>query len=725
MQFLMCHDDIYQPIRSNILTREILPEVKDAFVIISREESHKEIPPSTVKTYKPQVSAFMSRKNDNNINRNNNWSHNGNNDSNASGSVPFTNEQVMKLMSILNDKSCSTSQANMAGDNQHMTNSTKDMIDLVDVSDLKIIVGHPNGTLVKITHVENIRLNNDVILFNVLVVPEYTVSLLSICKFIMDRKLSVDFDETICYTHDLRKGRVLRTGCEFGGSDLNVHQPGHDDINNATPIEKASPGLRRSSRSYKLRVKLNEYVLDNNVRYGLNRYANHTFLSAKNCCFVPNLNKSSKPSSFEEASKDPNWINTMNDEMHDLYENDTWCLTDLPAGRKPIGKGTDYEKTFSLVVKMETVRCLLSLVVQKYYNIFQMDVNNAFLYGELNEEVYMLHPHGFFNPSDKKVCRLKESSYGLKQAPRQWNHKLSTNLKENSFEQSKNDHSLFSKNNEKFLLFLQVYVNDSVITGTRESEFVKFKQFLSNKFKIKYLGELKHVLTPLLENIVLAHKESKNDKFLVNITNCQRLVGTLIYLTLTRPDISYVVHCLSQHMHAPLKSHFDISLRLLKYLKLALGYGIQFLKRQNGFNISTLSDSDWAKCPVTKRSVFGYCVFVNGCLVSWKSNKQATLSKSLAEAEYRPMTAATCEVMWIVKIMRDLNVDNLIPADLYCDNKYTIQIAANLVMHEKTKHFDIDVHLVREKVSLGLIKTVKVESKENVAHILTKALGSF
>ncbi|GJY38321.1 ribonuclease H-like domain-containing protein [Tanacetum coccineum] len=143
------------------------------------------------------------------------------------------------------------------------------------------------------------------------------------------------------------------------------------------------------------------------------------------------------------------------------------------------------------------------------------------------------------------------------------------------------------------------------------------------------------------------------------------------------------------------------------------------------FDINAFSDSDWAKCPVTRRSVSGYCVFVNGCLVSWKSKKQSTLSRSSAKAEYRSMASVTCEIMWIVKIMKDLNVDNLIPANLYCDNKSAIQIAANPVMHEKTKHFDLDVHLIREKVSSGLIKTVKVDSRENVADILTKALESY
>ncbi|GKC83558.1 ribonuclease H-like domain-containing protein, partial [Tanacetum coccineum] len=198
-------------------------------------------------------------------------------------------------------------------------------------------------------------------------------------------------------------------------------------------------------------------------------------------------------------------------------------------------------------------------------------------------------------------------------------------------------------------------------------------------------------MTPLPENIVLAHKESENDKFLVNFTNYQRLVGKLIYLTLTRPDISYVVHCLSQHMHSPLKFHLNIAMRVLKYLKLAPGYRIQFSKRNSVFDINAFSDSDWAKCPVTRRSVSGYCVFVIG--------------------------------VWFLG--RDLNVDNLIPANLYCDNKSAIQIAANPVMHEKIKYFDLDVHLVREKVSSGLIKTMKVDPRENVVDILTKALGSY
>ncbi|GJV27384.1 ribonuclease H-like domain-containing protein [Tanacetum coccineum] len=399
------------------------------------------------------------------------------------------------------------------------------------------------------------------------------------------------------------------------------------------------------------------------------------------------------------------------------------------------------------------------LAVQQDWKLFQMDVNNAFLYGTLNEEVYMLPPPGFFKENKNKVCKLKKSLYGLKQAPRQWNHKLAKVLFEAGFVQSKNDHSLYIKKEGETCLYLLVYVDDLVLTGNFEVEMNKFKEFLSNKFKIKDLGELKYflgievlrtksglclnqrkyclemlheygllacrpVMTPLPENCVLSYKESDGDKYLRNITSYQKLIGKLIYLTITRPDISYAVQSLSQHMHAPLQSHFDIGLRVLRYLKLAPGSGVSFSKNCDGVKVFAFSDSDWAKCPMTRRSVSGYCVFVNGNLVSWKSKKQATLSKSSAEAEYRAMASATCEIMWILKLLQDLDLDGLAPVTLFCDNKSAIQIAANPVMHEKTKHFDIDVHLVREKVASGLIKTEKVDSKSQVADILTKALGT-
>ncbi|GJX57294.1 ribonuclease H-like domain-containing protein [Tanacetum coccineum] len=481
MQFLMGLDDVYQPIRSSILTREILREVKDAFLIISREESHRGIPTSSVKSEnassvkseKPQVSAFVSRFNDNNNKKRNtgSWS-NGNNAtsgnrgnydsllckncglkghtvdrcfeligyppgfkrspnlkpannnnrnsnavtrggfvSNVDGKtlvspVSLSNEQMLKLMSLLNDKSSTTANANMAGANQRMTNSVKNMFNLVDVFGLKLTVGHPNGTLAKITHVGNLKLNNDVILFDVLVVPEYTD--LKKGKFLgtgsefaglylFDEKYNVsstpyknliffdNFESQIASkvsspnddeegSSSGRDGRLHQpdpVSDNQSGSDAMLHQPGddivasqpgHDELQSATPVDETNSSegnvginlevlvfqnilenqneevnMRRSSRTSKLPARLNDYVLNNTARYGLNKYVNHSMLSVENYAFVSSLNKSCEPSSFEEASKDVNWINAMNNEMHALYENNTWELVDLLYGRKPIG----------------------------------------------------------------------------------------------------------------------------------------------------------------------------------------------------------------------------------------------------------------------------------------------------------------------------------------------------------------------------------------------------
>ncbi|GJX31409.1 uncharacterized mitochondrial protein-like protein [Tanacetum coccineum] len=209
---------------------------------------------------------------------------------------------------------------------------------------------------------------------------------------------------------------------------------------------------------------------------------------------------------------------------------------------------------------------------------------------------------------------------------------------------------------------------------------------------------------------------------LTGINNYQKLVGKLIYLTHTRPDISYAVHVLSQFMHAPLQSHLKLAFRVLRYLKTTPGKGISFNKGSD-LNLRVYVDSDWAKCKVTRKSVTGYVVFMGESLVSWKSKKQSMLSKSSAEAEYRAMNSVTCEVMWILKILAELKVNTSLPVPLHCDNSSAIQIAANPVFHERTKHFEIELFFLREKVANGIVKTVKIKSADNSADIFTKGLS--
>ncbi|GKD69240.1 ribonuclease H-like domain-containing protein, partial [Tanacetum coccineum] len=334
--------------------------------------------------------------------------------------------------------------------------------------------------------------------------------------------------------------------------------------------------LRRSSRQTKLPYSLNDFIVEG---------------------------KSVEPTCYEEAILDSNWIDTMNVEIEALNEKHTWEITDLPHNRKAIRnkwiykikykssgdinrykarlvvkgfnkkEGIDFDNTFSPVVKMSTVRCVIALSVTNNWPLFQLDVNNEFLYGDLDEDIYMTIPKGFASKDNKnKVCKLVKSLYGLKQAPRKWNKKLISVLKENGFVQSANDHSLFTKSKSNKFIALLIYVDDIVITGNCVDEIDKFKIFLKSKFKIKDL------VSALVEpNSVLPYVPTKDDPLLDNITGYQKLLGKLIYLTHTRPDIAYSVYCLAQYMHSPLKSHLNYALNVLRYLKGVPGKGIRYV----------------------------------------------------------------------------------------------------------------------------------------------------
>ncbi|XP_071741058.1 uncharacterized mitochondrial protein AtMg00810-like [Rutidosis leptorrhynchoides] len=322
-----------------------------------------------------------------------------------------------------------------------------------------------------------------------------------------------------------------------------------------------------------------------------------------------------------------------------------------------------------------------------------------------------------------------------------WNAKLISALLEYGFVQIGNDYSLYILSKDDIFVALLVYVDDIIITDNNNSEVDNVKKFLNSKFMIKDLGLFKYFLgieiikgdeglcmsqrkycldlldefgmsacklidTPLEVNSVLASEASEGDDFLENITEFQKLIGKLIYLTPTRPDISYSVQTLSQHMHAPLQSHVKAALRVLRYLKGSPGKGIY---------------ADWGKC-FTRRSVSGLCLFLCGSLVSLKSKKQPTVSRSSTESEYRSLAATTCEIIFVLKLLDDFGIHNLLPVHLFCDNKSALLLAANPVFHERSKHFETDVHIVREKNLSGLLRLEYVDSKDQVADVFTKGL---
>ncbi|XP_013632843.1 PREDICTED: uncharacterized mitochondrial protein AtMg00810-like [Brassica oleracea var. oleracea] len=326
-------------------------------------------------------------------------------------------------------------------------------------------------------------------------------------------------------------------------------------------------------------------------------------------------------------------------------------------------------------ISTATVRSLLRVVAGKGWIVDQMDVHNAFLHGDLKEEVYMKLPQGFKCSDPSKVLRLHKAVYGLRQAPRCWFAKLTDALKKYGFKHSYADYSLFIYSRKGIELRVLIYVDDLLVCGNDVKFVNKFKDYLSECFHMKDLGKLKYFLgievgrgdegfmltqrkyaldliadvgllgskptaTPMEQQHKLALDTSP---FIRDAEQYRRLIGRLIYLTITRPNISYSVHILSQFMKAPREMQWDAALRVVKYLKGTAGQGIM-LSSKSELNLSVYCDADWSACPVTRRSLSAYVTLVGDSPVSWKTKKQSVVSHSSAEAEYRSMAQATREV---------------------------------------------------------------------------------
>ncbi|KAJ0799808.1 putative RNA-directed DNA polymerase transcription factor Lambda-DB family [Helianthus annuus] len=491
------------------------------------------------------------------------------------------------------------------------------------------------------------------------------------------------------------------------------------------------------------------------------------------------------PTTFHNASKDTKWVKAMEAELQALNNNNTWILVPRPNNVNVVGSkwiyrtkfrsdgsierykarlvaqgysqvpGLDYTHTFSPVVKATTVRTVLALSVIHNWHLHQLDVNNAFLHGHLTEDVYMEQPKGFISSQfPSHVCKLNKAIYGLKQAPRAWFHRLSLFLLNNGFSCSRADPSLFIYKRGSCIMYLLVYVDDLILTGNDSSTISSFISYLNKEFAIKDLGKLNYFLglevtytqngifvnqskyaldiltrakmldakpapTPLSTNVTFV----STGTMFSDATLYRSIVGALQYLTITRPDIAYAVNQVSQFLHAPTTDHFQEVKRILRYLKGTIAFGLHY-NRPTSTSLIGYSDADWARCIETRRSTYGYSIFLGGNLISWSAKKQPTVARSSCESEYRAMANTAAEIVWLTHLLQELHA---LPPDrptILCDNQSAIFLTQNPVAHKRAKHIDLDYHFLRELVTAGKLATKFVPTKLQVADIFTKSLPS-
>lgn len=315
---------------------------------------------------------------------------------------------------------------------------------------------------------------------------------------------------------------------------------------------------------------------------------------------------------------------------------------------------------------------------------------------------------------------------------------------------------MFIRNLNGIYTAVLIYVDDIIIASNNDEFVAQLKIDLNEVFKLRDLGPLKYFLgleiarsdrgisvcqrkytLSLLEDTgLLACKRSSVpmdppvklrldsvEPLLDDPMAYRRLVGRLMYLTITRPNITFAVNKLSQYTSAPKKSHHQAALRVLHYLKGTVGLGL-FYSVDSDLVLQAFTDADWASCLDSRRSTSGYCMFLGNSLISWKSKKQQTVSHSSAESEYRAMEYGSRELIWLRNLLAELQYPQSGPVAFYCDSTAAIHIASNPVFHERTKHIELDCHQVRERFVRGFIKLFHVRTNNQVADIFTKALFS-
>ncbi|GKA95139.1 putative ribonuclease H-like domain-containing protein [Tanacetum coccineum] len=396
-------------------------------------------------------------------------------------------------------------------------------------------------------------------------------------------------------------------------------------------------------------TKINEeYGLISSV-HKLRRTNHKDFQNCLFACFLSQM----EPKKPVQALKDPSW----KDERGIVVKNKARLVAQGHTQEKDI----DYDEVFAPVARIEAIRLFLAYASFKDFVVYQMDVNSAFLYGKIEEE-----------------------------APRAWYETLSTYLLDNRFYKGQIDKTLFIKRIKDDILLVHVYVDDIIFGSTKKELSTKFEKLMHDKFQMSSIGELSFFLglqtasTPMEPNKALIKDEEAEE---VDVHVYRSMIGSLMYLTASRPDITFVICAYARFQVTPKTSHLHVVKRIFRYLKGQPKFGLWY-PRDSPFDLEAFSDSDYARASLDRKSTTGGCQFFGKRLISWQFKKQTIDANSTTEVEY--VAAANC-----------------------CGH--------NLVFHSKTKHIEIRHHFIRDSYEKKLIQVIKIHTDQNVANLLKKA----
>lgn len=397
---------------------------------------------------------------------------------------------------------------------------------------------------------------------------------------------------------------------------------------------------------------------------------------------------------------------------------------------------------------------ILAIATERAWKVFQLDVKSAFLHGELKEDVFIEQPEGFKVENEiNKVYKVKKALYGLKQAPRAWYSRIEGYFLKEKFEKCYCEHTLFVKKDEDNVLIVSVYIDDLIYTGNSTLMLEDFKSSMMKEFSMSDLGKMKYLLgvevvqdeqgiflnqrkyaeetmkkygmeecNSVRNPIVPGQKLTKagaGDE--VDPTVFKQLVGSLRYLTTTRPDLIYSVNLVSRYIKNPNKQHLLVAKRILRYVQGTQEFGIRY-KHEGKKQLVGYVDSDYAGDSDDRKSTSGYVYMLGGGAVSWASKKQPIVTLSTTEAEYVSAAYGACQGVWLKNVLDEIGYIQEEGTILFCDNSSTIKLSKNPVLHGRSKHIHVRYHFLRELVNDEIIRLEYCGTEDQISDIMTKAV---